>query len=297
MRLKDYELLFDLPVGEYSGAGVEGTRTQTFRAGRQLEVKVFPIVRLTHEARREAKNRRSRPCVAVINALNRERYHARILEANFSRRAIVVTLPYAYPVEDYAMCSLSEMLDIYERDGLPFDVEDVQRDKRNFVARLKRRMAAAGIDPAGLKWDMTIEEGKEPPAAGLPAKYHIHAVIEGEGVTPGMIESCWGHGRTHAERFDLDDDGPMRLARYLNKQRHPGRWWSHSRNLKIPEPTVSDRKVSRRRLSLLAADIMKNGREIMERLYPGYKIVEEPVVRYSDFVAGAYIYVRMRRRD
>lgn len=243
MRATDYELLFDLPVGEYDGAGVDGVRTKTYRAGRSLEVMVYPRTRLSQEARREAARRRSRPSVARINARNRELNHTRILEANFTGRAQVVTLTYAYPVEDYGMCDLVELSGEYDKRGLPWEVETVQRHKRNFLAKLKRRVIAEGGKADDLKWDITIEEGKEPPGVGLPAKYHLHCVVEGPGITRETVEACWSHGSARCEAFDLDDDGPRRLARYLNKQRHPGRWWSHSRNLVIPRPTVSDRKV------------------------------------------------------
>ena len=60
--------------------------------------------------------------------------------------------------------------------------------------------------------------------------------------------------------------------------------------------TVSDRKVSRRRASMVARDVEWNGKEIFEAIYPGYRLMDPPAVRYSDYVAGAYIYARMRRR-
>jgi hypothetical protein len=41
---------------------------------------------------------------------------------------------------------------------------------------------------------------------------------------------------------------------------------------------------------------MRDGKDILEKLYPEYRLEEVPVVKYSDFVAGAYIYARMRRR-
>jgi hypothetical protein len=149
-----------------------------------------------------------------------------------------------------------------------------------------------------------IEEGKEPAAEGLPPRYHFHAIAEGPGLTREKIEAAWeaagaanGHGMTRVERFDMRDDGAKRLAVYMNKQKKPGRWWSHSRNLKAPAVKKSDRKMSRRRMALVAADVQKNGRAIFEALYPGYKVVELPDVKYSDFMAGAYIYCRLRRRD
>lgn len=297
MRLKDYELLYDLPDGEYDGRGIDGVRTVTIRAGRSLEVMCHPIIKLGPEARREAKARRTSPAMARLNARNTERNMMRLMEMNFTPLAWVVTGTYAYPMEDYGMCNLRELADLYEDRGLPWELGRMKMDVRNFLNKLKRRMPKG----AELKWIVRYEEGKNPPAEGLPPRYHWHALIEGEGVTREMIDSCWPHGHTKCESFITTDDGPARLAKYLCKQKAEGLtgkcWWSHSRNLKIPVPRVSDRKLSRRRLARIAADVQHSGREIFEALYPGYKVVELPDVRYSDFVAGAYIYARMRRRD
>ena len=57
---------------------------------------------------------------------------------------------------------------------------------------------------------------------------------------------------------------------------------------------MSSRKISRRRAAQIAADVQANAREIFEKIYPGYTL-QEAEVKYSDFVAGAYIYARMRR--
>ena len=67
-------------------------------------------------------------------------------------------------------------------------------------------------------------------------------------------------------------------------------------NLTEPVVRESDRRISRTRLAKIARDVMADGKEILEKLYPEYRLEEVPVVRYSDFVAGAYIYARMRRR-
>lgn len=298
MKLTDYELLYDLPKGERDGRGMDGVRTTTIRAGRSLEVICCPITRLGREARREARERRTPVAMAKINQRNRERHIMRLLEMNFTGAAFVVTGTYAYPVEDYGMCDLEEMVGMYRDRKLPWDEARLRMDVRNFLEKLKRRMAGAGGDAKGLKWIVRFEEGRNPPANGLPPKYHFHAVIEGEGLTRDMIEACWvAHGSTTIERFRTRDDGAARLARYLCKQKAGGRWWSHSRNLKAPVPRVSDRKVSRRRMLRIAADVQRDGRAIFEALYPGYRVVELPDVSYSDFLPGCYIYARMRRRD
>ena len=46
----------------------------------------------------------------------------------------------------------------------------------------------------------------------------------------------------------------------------------------------------------IAADVRENGVEIFAKLYQEYRLTELPVVRMSDFVAGAYIYARMQKR-
>lgn len=298
MNLTDYELLYDLPSGEYSGAGLDGVRTVTIRAGRSLEVMCHPIVRISPEARREAKTRHSSPSMDRVNARNQQRHMMRLMEANFTPEAVVVTLTYEYPLPvDYGLCNLDELRDRYDRDKLPEDDADVKRDVRNFLSRLRRIVRAAGGNPkADFKWIQVIESGKQPAVWGLPPKYHIHGVIEGPGLNRDTVANAWGRGFIRADRFDIRGDGAARLARYFTKQRRGGRWWSHSRNLKKPAPRISDRKMSRRRMLRVAEDVRK-APEIFEKLYPGYRLMEQPEIRYSDYVAGCYIYARMRRRD
>lgn len=301
MRHEDYQLLFDLPEGEYQGRGLDGVRTVTWRAGNLLEIACYPIVRLGEAAKRETKRRRSTPAMEKVNARNAERKIMRYIEANFSPEACVVTGTYAYPANgDYAMMDVKAMAAEYEARKLPWEMERVRMDVRNWLGKLRRRVKQLGGDPRrDFKWLIRIEEGKEPPLPGIPAKFHFHAVVEGPGLDSQTVKALWEekHGTARVDGLCLNDDGAARLARYFTKQKSGGRWWSHSRNLIDPPPRVSDRKVSRRRLSKLAGDVMKDGREILEKLYPGYRLAEAPQVRYSDFVAGAYIYARMRRRD
>lgn len=299
MRVTDFEVLFDLPVGVCELGGVDGVRTVTWRAGDSLEVACHPIVKLSGEARREARRRRTSPAMARINARNTERHIMRLIEANFPAGAVVVSGTYPYPREDFGMCDLTELSRIYAERKLPWEMERVRKDVRNWLARLCRRVVKAGGKASDFKWLVRIEEGKEPAGVGLPPMFHFHAIVEGPGLDSQTVKAMWedAHGYAHVDPLRLKDDGAAGLARYFCKQKTGGRWWSHSRNLRIVQPTVSDRKMSRRRLARVAAEVRANGREVFGKLYPDYKLVAEPEVRYSDFVAGAYIYCRLRRRE
>lgn len=300
MKLNDYELLYDLPEGEYDGAGIRGVRTVTIRAGASLEVMCHPLlIQWPEGAKREAKRRKTGEKQAAINARNLERQIMRLAEANFHHlKAVILTGTYEYPnADDVGMMNIDDVWKDWHARKLPEGVEDVRRDVRNMLGRIRRRMSSKGQDDRGLRWILRIEEDDKLDAFGLPTRYHIHMLIEAEGLSQSEIADEWRFGFTRCDRFDLVHDGAARIAHYITKNKRGGRWVSHSRNLKKPVERVSDRKVSRRRLQRIAEDVRRDGRLILEKLYPGYRVQGEITVRYSDYMPGAYIYCRMRRLD
>lgn len=296
MRLmRDYEILYDLPEGEYQGREIGGICTRTVRSGSLLEVICYPITRVSTEAKREAARRATSEAQARINARNTQRRMERLLECNFSPADAVVTLTYAYPAEADGFYNPEDMRDLYVREGLPEDLEDVARDWRNYMARVRRAVRRMGGEPKEIKYLYVFESGK-PREDGI-CKYHIHAVIHAPGLCAEALRELWSKGFVRVDRLELRYNGAQRLSKYLTKQRRYERRWGHSRGLKEPVERVSVRKMSRRRAAAVAQDVQQYGRQIMEQIYPGYRCDELPEVRYSDFVAGAYIYARMRRRD
>ena len=295
MKLRDYEILYDLPAGEYDGHGIDGVRTVTIRAGRSLEVLCHPIVRRWPEAARAKKEKPTKEAMQKINARNLELEIMRLSEMNFTHgQAMVFTGTYEYPNEnDVGMMNIDDVWKDWRKRRLPEGVEDVRRDMRNFMGRVRRRME----DPKALKWILRIEEDGKLEAFGLPARYHVHLLIEAGAMNQDALRELWPYGFTRCDRFDLKHDGAARIARYITKEKKRGRWVSHSRNLKKPEPRVSERRVSRRRLSVIAQDVQHEGRGIFEKLYPGYKVAEDIRVTWSDYLPGAFIYCRMRLID
>lgn len=300
---KDYEILYDLPEGEYADPGAGGIRTRTIRSGSLLEVECYPILRLSHEAEREKRRRRTGPAQAKLNRKRSARRCMRLIEANFTRRSLVLTLTYDYGLaRQRGLMNQGELLREWERQGLPLDEGDARRDFQAFLRKVKRRMP----EPEALRYLYVLETTCEPRDADpcpLPPHFHFHLVIDAPGLDRERLEALWSHGFVESSRLRLGGGEAARLARYLTKREQKGgngrraRRWSCSRNLKDPEKAarVSDRKVSRRRAAMVAADVLRDGVQILERLYPGHRCEEPPEVRYSDFVPGAYIYARMRR--
>ena len=307
MKEIDYEILYDLGDGEYSEAGVGGIRTRTWRAGDTLEVCCFPILRLSHDAQRERERRESSAAQEALN-LRRARQRVRLLiEGNFDENDYVVHPTYDYSVAETTFQTRAQAIAAMEKAGLPLDEDDARRDMRNYLKRIRRAMRRAGHDPKELKYLYVMESSHEPRDEDpnpLPAHYHFHMVIHAPGLTRDQLEALWGKGYCNTRRLDFRDNGLAALANYITKQRRMNgsggarrtRRWACSKNLKQPEERVSDRKVSRRRAALVAEDVRQFGREIFERCYPGYRVMEQPEVRMSAFASGAYIYARMRRQ-
>ena len=294
-----YEILYDLPEGEYNPAEVGGTRTKTIRAGDSLEVESFPIVYVSDGAKRERKTRKSGKSQQMLNRINAEKKFRRLVENNFTSGDWVAHPTYDYGFVDRGFANVYDTIRALKDAGYPMDDEEAVRVMRNFIRRLKKRVQQKGGDPKQLKYVYVVEATRLPRDGEinpLPPKYHYHMVFSSLGViTINDINELWQYGFSKAQPVDTRFNGLEGLSNYFLKQRRGKRKWSSSKNLKKPEEKVSNRKISRRRAAMIADDVQHNGREIMEKLYPGYSC-ERIEVKYSDFIAGAYIYARMRRR-
>ena len=318
-----YEILYDLPKGEVDTKAMGGVRTKTIRAGDTLEIEAYPLIRVDAPAREEARRRKSSAAQVKLNLNNSMKRIRRLCEANFGTGDFVMHPTFDYGVE-YGFINKEDKREEWERLGYPQDEEDARRIFRNFINRVKRYIKRCGRDPKQLKYLYVLEKTKEPrdgDVNALPAHFHYHVVLSGCGCLDiKKINELWGYGYTKCEPVDMRFNGLKGFATYVakriekqNNKPHKNGFttrktekkerksrktrWACSQNMQQPEITVSDRRISRRKLSQIARDIQYAGKEILEKLYPEYQLQEVPEVKYSDFVAGAYIYARMRRRS
>lgn len=302
MRLSDasrYEILFDLPKGAADQREVGAYKTKTIRAGDSIEVEAFPMVRISDGAKREAKRRKSTAAQDALNLNNTRKHVRRLLEENFSEDDYALHPTFNYGVIDPGMINKDDLRKEMERAGLPMDEDDARRMIKNYIKRIRRHIKRMGGDPKALRYLYTIESTKEPKGDEpdpLPAHYHYHMAI---GRIPGILEmedliAMWTDGYAKCEKLDFRFNGLEGFAKYITKQKKIMRRWARSKNLREPKETISHRKISRKRAALIADDVRANAREIFEKLYPGYRL-EAAEVKHSDFVAGAFIYARMRK--
>lgn len=300
-----YDILYDLPEGEYNPAEVGGIRTRTIRAGNTIEVECYPLLRIGNRAREEAAARhRQRPCQEQLNRRNAEKRIRRLIENNFTPEDYVLTLTWDYGRIDRFTMSEADAARAWGQMGFPDQEEDARRALNNYYRRIKTRMKQQGRDPRAFMHLYVLEPTRSKTDGRW--HYHFHLVLHAPGLSDLDLKDLWPHGFARVDRLSFRDEGPARLAHYLTKQHtteevnangQRRRRWGHSLNLKEPAETVSDRKISRTRAARIAADVQHMGRAIFEAIYPGYSCVETPVVRYSDFMPGAYIYARLRRID
>lgn len=301
----EYEILYDLPKGEYAAAEIGGIRTRTFRAGDVIEVECFPLTRISAEGERACRARKKqRACQEALNRRNAEKRMRRYIDANFTGEDWVLTLTWDYGQIDRFTMSAADADRLFMESGLPLTEEDAKKALNNFYRRAKGRMRRMGENPADLK-HLYVQEITQPKVGGFE-HYHFHLVLHAPGLSDMDLKALWPHGFARADRFSARDEGAARLASYLTKQHTTEavdrdgkrmRRWGHSKNLIMPEDTVSDRKISRRRAAKIAEAVERDGCAIFEQCYPGYRCVATPTVRYSQYVPGAYIFARMRRVD
>lgn len=246
--------------------------TKTERAGDTLVLTVYPILGRSDRAKAEAARKAmSRERQTRYNRERARRRLALLMDANFGRNDLHVTLTYR---------------------GTPPDYEQARKDVRNYLRAVKRMREKAGLPE--MKYIYVLEEEG---GDGEKRRIHVHLMMTG-GVSREALEEKWGRGYANCDRLQPEEgNGLMELARYFTKleQEKHRRAWSASKNLRKPRTTVSRTRMSNARVRRLCQEMPGNAVEVLGKLYPGYKVgAVEPYV--SDWIPGVYLRIRLRRR-
>lgn len=311
-RLIDAEQ-YEVLAAVYAKAGTEvrndavgAYRTKTTKAGDCLYINCYPLIgtetqRVQRERLEELKNSTERVVQAKYaryNNARRVRAFDMLVEANIFPNDLHVCLTYEYDntlTMDYGRQEYRSR-------------EDARRDVRNWLGRVKRLLKRHGCDVSQLRWilvTVTKESSSEGREVRSP-KHHHHMLLH--GVPEWLrndVERLWSYGFANADRIQRGDKSLGALSGYVARQEGAAngdhargeRSFSTSRNIIRPEVRTSDARISRRRVAQIAADVRANALEVFGKIYPEYRLAEEPKIMISDFVAGAYIWAKLIRRQ
>lgn len=268
---KQIEYLFD---ERYSAgkdelrSGILRYRCKTIKAGPITEVEVYPVYA-------RAMKRRAKKCKPTgeaqqrVNARNAQKKVERLMNANFDEGDLWGTFGWD---------------DVH----LPKSMEEAQKQVGNFLSRLAYARKKKGLPP--MKYIYTIEHSEK-----WKIRYHVHIVMSG-GLSRDEVEKKWKGGcRPQARRLQPDEDGLIGLARYITKSGTKERKMGFSRNLRQPEVSVADKKISFRRVEKMASD-ETIAADILKKLYPGYIFRGAEVPRSSAYIPGVYLGYRLRKK-
>lgn len=273
----DWIALFDAgPMTELERAFAEPTsarvgqmtyRTKTIRSGPVVECEVYPIfTRSQEKAARKARENLTPERQQRANQAYAIRRVIRLANCNFSPDDLHVTLTYGTN---------------------PPPWEQAQKDVRNFLRRLNRRRTRRGLDNAAYIY--AIEDNE----SGLKKRIHVHMLLSG-GLSRDEIEACWRKGWANADRLQPNEEGLAAIARYITKAQRNRKKWVCSHGLKQPEVTVSDTKLSNRRVRMLTSELPIVWKEVLRKIYPAM----EPVrceTWTSDLCPGVFVHAQLLR--
>ncbi|WP_418301313.1 rolling circle replication-associated protein [Lysinibacillus fusiformis] len=261
-------------IDSLRAGSLAGYRVKTIKSGPILEVEAYPFWKVPHGPRKK-RGEDSTQAQKNLNDKNTKKHVTRLINANF-RNYEDIWLTYTYP-----------------KGKMPADFEQAKKDMTNLIRRmknwLKKRERYKDFE---LKYIYVTEYTRD----GNKVRAHHHMVTNFPDRDDA--EKLWNcGGRTQSRRLQSDDFGFEGMARYITKEKgnKTMKRYTPSRNLKQPTVTVSDTKLTRRRAEKIAKDEI-SAHEIFQQWHKNYQF-KDMQVNFSDFVSGAYLYVRMKRID
>lgn len=245
------------------------------RSGDQLEVEIYPEFgrgqkHLIPPEARKAQRRAQQN----LNDKNSRKRCERVINENFGDRDVWATFT-------------------YDKDNVPEDMKQAQRDMQNFIRRVNRRRKKQGLPNARYVYVTECSPS---------GRWHHHIVID-EDMDMDTLESLWRLGRRNqVRRLSKDENGLSGMAHYLTKdagtRRKDGKKgaksWVASKGLKQPQERVNHYKFKRKDIREMVQDV--NAVQVqMERWYAPEYAFTSAEVRYNDFNGRFYIYARLRR--
>lgn len=246
-------------------------RAKTIKSGNVLEVEIYPIWDTHTSTTRARRTKESRDAQKRLNHKNATKNVIRLVNANFTDSDFWGTFT-------------------YESRKLPKSLPDAQKEMSKFIRRLKYHAERKGYPP--LKYVYVTEFENDAQKSKIRVHHHIVTNFPDRDV----MEDLWKNGgRNNTRRLVADDSGYEGLSRYIMKDPKGAKRYVASKNLTKPQITIADCKFTRRKVNRLYAEKIDR-RAVFEKLYKGYQMTQF-YGKTSEYVSGAYLYVKMKKRN
>lgn len=244
-------------------------RTKTIKSGDILEVEVYPIWDTHASTSRARRTKESRSAQKQLNHKNATKNVIRLINANFTDADFWGTFT-------------------YETRRLPKTLPDAQKEMAKFIRRLKYYAERHHYPPLKYVYVTEFENDEE------KGKHRVHHHIVTNFPDRDVMEDLWRNGgRNQTRRLRADESGYEGLSRYVMKDPKGAKRYVASRNLQKPQITISDNKFTRRKVNRIYNETA-NRRATFEAMYKGYEMTQF-YGKTSEYVSGAYLYVKMKR--
>lgn len=244
---------------------------QRIISGDYVESNIYPAYLNRKDVPRAEKSRTSRETQKKLNRENRRKKIVRLMNTNFKKGDLIVTLTY--------------------KDGVFPDLDRARKDVKNYLAAIARYRKKQGMTALQYIYVIEYEDGPS-------GKIRIHQHLIMSAMDRDIAESKWNKGRVESRYADPDGDfGLEGFASYICKLESNGRHLiQHSRNLKKPIVRENVTKLTRRKMR----DLVLAGADLgpmMEKIFQDSCRYIDSKTYISDLTGGFYIYSRLKKKE
>ncbi len=268
-ELYDYEEINEERLQLLEDRHIIKYRTKTIKSGDVLECEVYPIWNTRASMSRARKEKESRQAQKRLNVKNAIKNVIRLVNTNFTDSDIWGTFT-------------------YETSKLPATVADAEKNFGNFLRRLKYYGKKHNFPALKYVYWTEFETDEK------KGKHRVHHHIVTNFPDRDIAEKLWkGGARKQTRRLQSDESGYEGLVRYCMKDPKGTKRYKTSKNLKKPQITIADCKFTRKKIKRIVRGD-NTPQSVFESMYGGYRVIDFKA-KTSDYVTGAYLYVKMAK--
>ena len=259
--MKDLESIFDGKQFDLSMSNLKFYRAKIVEAGEYKEIELYPMYKRSY-----AKGERKKVTglyQGLVNKNNSAKKLVRLLNTNFQEGDLWLDFTYEYKPTP----------------------QEAKREILNYIRRVRRKFPT-------VKYVYTTEIGKRATGRG-----HHHFICNLGIEHRQTLEDMWKKGkRIRSRRLYKSLHGFTEVASYFSKKSEEiYRTYTCSKNLAKPKIEIRDGLIGKRAIENLSRNYELAYEKIQNtKALRDYKITSLEI-QNSDFVAGSYVYIKMKR--